>query len=499
MLPILLLLQLGGSMGAMDVRAGFLGTVHPSIMPAAADLAKSVQTEFGFGTAMVYNTASGEGGMSLKESVLFHCHNASVNQLSMLVAPPTEGGVISNPADNDPWEPTKTAGTGYQGNVGMVQAAARFSAMSRICPQATGIVIDDFLQQYIGKNTSGGCINATCPASQGHIYGGRHAGYYCCPARPDGGDCSAPACRKGASQKDCACCIFPGDTEGCQGASKCQGSPPNTSTICPTVPMITLQDMKEIKAAVMGKTVRTDGTVDHSSTAQTPHLTLGIVWYDFELVGNYDWLKTDGLLDVIDVVSPWVWKQTASLTSDYATQIIAKVRKLAPTLPLYAGVYIKNSAIGWTDPVSVDHILTQTAELYDQGAIAGSLIFAGVWLESDNMNASVAASYALPQLLGKTYYPHVGTATLSIVDKTNKPLAGALATVHYGGSGSSGSLVTRRISDADGRVEFGGWAGRAAAVPHTVAVTAPGYAPVTHVVQLKGMGSVKATVKLAPS
>jgi hypothetical protein len=115
--------------------------------------------------------------------------------------------------------------------------------------------------------------------------------------------------------------------------------------------------------------------VDHSSTAQTPHLTLGIVWYDFELVGNYDWLKTDGLLDVIDVVSPWVWKQTASLTSDYATQIIAKVRKLAPTLPLYAGVYIKNSAIGWTDPVSVDHILTQTAELYDQGAIAGSLIF----------------------------------------------------------------------------------------------------------------------------
>jgi hypothetical protein len=115
------------------------------------------------------------------------------------------------------------------------------------------------------------------------------------------------------------------------------------------------------------------------------------------------------------------------------------------------------------------------------------------------MNASVAASYALPQLLGKTYYPHVGTATLSIVDKTNKPLAGALATVHYGGSGSSGSLVTRRISDADGRVEFGGWAGRAAAVPHTVAVTAPGYAPVTHVVQLKGMGSVKATVKLAPS
>eukprot|EP01050_Picozoa_sp_SAG11_P024028 SAG11_NODE_5004_length_1694_cov_3.457053_2_plen_56_part_00 len=54
---------------------------------------------------MVYDTAEVEGGMSLKESVLYHCRNASVNQLAMLIAPPTEGGAISNAKDNNPWQP----------------------------------------------------------------------------------------------------------------------------------------------------------------------------------------------------------------------------------------------------------------------------------------------------------------------------------------------------------------------------------------------------------
>jgi hypothetical protein len=135
-----------------------------TVCPAKPPPSPSVQNYFGFGSAMVYNTAEREGGMSLKESVLYHCHNASVNQLSMLIAPPTEGGTISNPEDNDPWQPVKKNGTHFQGNVGMVQAAARFSLMARSCPQATGVVIDDFLQQYVGNNKSSSCVNLTCPA-----------------------------------------------------------------------------------------------------------------------------------------------------------------------------------------------------------------------------------------------------------------------------------------------------------------------------------------------
>jgi hypothetical protein len=45
--------------------------------------------------------------------------NVSVNQLSLLIAPPTEGGVISNPADTDPWVPAP------EGRAGMVQAGRR--------------------------------------------------------------------------------------------------------------------------------------------------------------------------------------------------------------------------------------------------------------------------------------------------------------------------------------------------------------------------------------
>ena len=115
---------------AVDVRAGFLGTVHPSILVSGDPSTNlSVQEEFGFGAVMVYNTyrsvvssccypktmsidflprgravkiaccenCSPEGGMTLRDSVTYHCQNASVNQLSMLIAPPSEGGVQSNP------------------------------------------------------------------------------------------------------------------------------------------------------------------------------------------------------------------------------------------------------------------------------------------------------------------------------------------------------------------------------------------------------------------
>ena len=269
--------------------------------------------------------------------------------------------------------------------------------------------------------------------------------------------------------------------------------------------MITLQDMKDIKAAVQGRTVRPDGTVDHASPALTPHLTLGIVWYDFELVG-YDWLRRDGLLDVIDVVSPWVWIQSANRTADYSTRVIEKLRTYVPHHAIYAGVYVQNSAAGnpgggvWVDPVSVRHILTQTPQLYDRGEIAGSLIFAGIWLEAATMSAKLEESFALPQLLNRTYWPYVGTAAVTIVDAANRPVAGANATVHYQGgpSASGGTLVTRRVSDRQGRFEFGGWAGRAAAVPHIITVSAPGFAPAKQPLQLKGMARVHATVKLAP-
>lgn len=318
--------------------------------------------------------------MTLQQSAIFHCQNASVNSVSMLIAPPTEGGVVSNPADTDPWVPVP------EGKTGMVQAAARFSQIARTtCPQATGIVVDDFLQQYIGRNPppplpahkeclnatwcaahAATCAKASCPATQPHKYGGLASGSYCCPQQPNGADCARPACEH-EGDTNCACCLVPGSSEGCQGALKCSDAPPVQMIPCKTASKITLADMKEIKAALLGKTVRLDGTVDHASPATTPHLQLGIVWYDFELTGKYEWVKKDGLLDLLDVVSPWVWHQNSATTSRATyTQLISTLRSyIAPTIPIVPGIYVKNSAEGWVPPASLSSLIELTTEMYD--------------------------------------------------------------------------------------------------------------------------------------
>ena len=46
---------------------------------------------------------------------------------------------------------------------------------------------------------------------------------------------------------------------------------------------LSLSDMKDLKATLMGKTLRDDGTVDHTSKALTPHLKLFVVTYQEQI------------------------------------------------------------------------------------------------------------------------------------------------------------------------------------------------------------------------
>jgi hypothetical protein len=62
--------------------------------------------------------------------------------------------------------------------------------------------------------------------------------------------------------------------------------------------MLTLDNMRDIKAALQGKAVDQTGTVDHASVATTPYLRLFICWYTHE-TSKYAWVKNDGLLDVV--------------------------------------------------------------------------------------------------------------------------------------------------------------------------------------------------------
>ena len=264
--------------------------------------------------------------------------------------------------------------------------------------------------------------------------------------------------------------------------------------------MITLQNMVDIKAAVQGKTVRTDGTVDHQSVALTPHLTLGIAWYDFELLGQYQWLKKDGLLDLIGAVSPWIWQQEDTTAAD-ERNLLATLRTYVPEIPIYPGVYLTNSAMHWgVKPSTFATMITETIEMYDTGANhPGTLIFAGEDFErGPEMNATRWKSYDLPAVLTRVYYPYVGSADIAVVDLKGTPVAGAELVVHYGNQNntSTHTFVTRKITDFNGHAGFGGWTGRAALLPHTVEVTAADGTTLIKEVQLMAATTLNITITL---
>lgn len=77
-----------------------------------------------------------------------------------------------------------------------------------------------------------------------------------------------------------------------------------------------------------------------------------------------------GLLEVIDAITPWMWHQPASEAAEYP-ELLASFRhnqSIPSHIPLYPGVYVKNSEMGWLTPASVKDTLHHTIEMYDQGA-----------------------------------------------------------------------------------------------------------------------------------
>ena len=123
------------------------------------------------------------------------------------------------------------------------------------------------------------------------------------------------------------------------------------------------------------------------------------------------------------------------------------------------------------------------------------------------MNLTVWNEFDFDSMFASTYYPYLGQAIITVeAADTHTPLSTAIVTAHYGGSGAKGEddeaagiFVTRRASTTDGKIQFGGWAGRATPKPHQVLVEVVGYTSLTVSVQLVGGGVVKKTVSLAKS
>src|SRR5688572_30333879 len=69
---------------------------------------------------------------------------------------------------------------------------------------------------------------------------------------------------------------------------------------------ISLEDLRDMKDALMGKRVDERGNVDHSSPATTPDLKLYFVVYEHHL----NITPEQQVLDLIDGVCFWMWKQS---------------------------------------------------------------------------------------------------------------------------------------------------------------------------------------------
>ena len=120
----------------------------------------------------------------------------------------------------------------------------------------------------------------------------------------------------------------------------------------------------------------------------------------------------------------------------------------------------------------------------------------------------------LRDLLARSYWPWVGNAAMTVTDNaTGAPVVGAVVEVHYGTKGAASprsveaiaaavqgsdgpwTAVTRKVTDAAGKIFFSGWAGRSDAVPHTVEVKAAAK-QATAVVQLKRQALVEVAIGL---
>ena len=348
------------SNGAPNKFQGFLGSYHPFKGTAYGGdgwtEGELIQKAFDFGENAMVSHAT-YNGYTFAENVENNCHNWNINKLYGMLTPPSEKGVINQPADTDVMHPLVGKAPG------MIQGARRFSQMSKNCPQLTGVIIDDFFNDY--------------PKA------------------------------------------------------------------------LTADNLHDIKDALLGRRIDANGNVDRKSSATTPNLKLYIVVYNHQL-DRVD----DTVLKYVDGVNVWVWKQTENYKNydDY----IDTIRKTFPGKDVISGVYIFNSA--QTPPAeSIRYIMDHAIDLYDKGKINGLLVFSAIWLSREKSTRERWNDLALPEFLGREYYPFLGEGRGRVIDaKTKRPVDHAIVSI-YRFAGGLPLLIARKFTNANGEFDFGAW------------------------------------------
>ena len=472
---------------------GFVGVYHAAT-GNVADGHNTTSFDVGnWGIVSPVNAPS-DGPLKFKDDLVFHCQNKSINALWGMVIANTEGGIFSNPNDTDPFVPLapSRSHSDPRGQSGMLQGAARWSALSRtFCPQIAGIVVDDFWTNFDPNAPPPSpppaeCVE--CPSKgRTHMYGTMYGGFYCCAWPATGGHCEAPPGVPAQS----SCCLFPGYKEGCQSLDRCGNNPKNV-TPCGAQRPLNVAAMRDLKAALAGKELLPDGTVNHSSPVTTPHLRLMAVTYDVQIPKlNSSVLIKEGL---VDAISYWIEGPRQRTLHANLTSMVKEMRAaLGPTFPIYTGGYVTYSSIGWTQPAPFYDLLNQSIALYDANLVSGFFLFAGTVLSK--MNASLWREWDLPGHLSP-YFQRLGSAELTVTDATTQqPIRAVVASVSYG---PNRAHVTRKLTSATGLVKFGGWTGRAKPVAHLVQLEAEGYAPLNATVQLEAGATSSIRLAMRP-
>ena len=374
---------------------GFLGTYHPVKGTAYGGSGwkegELMQHAFNFGQNAILVKGS-HLGYTFEENITNSCREWDVNKVYGIVLPPSEFGAVNQPKDSDLLKP-------FEKEPGMIQAAHRFSELSKRCPQIGGVIIDDFFNDFPKK--------------------------------------------------------------------------------------MSLEDLREMKDALMGKTIDANGNVDNASPVTTPDLKLYIVVYEHHLD-----LKVDPqALELLDGVCFWMWKQTEHYKQfdDY----MDTVSRLYPNKDVIAGVYVRHSR---QVPIaaSVHHVMERAIDLYASGRINGLLIFSAIWLSREETKPERWNELALPQFLGRVYYPFLGEGHGRVVQsKTKEPIGNALVSVNRIVGGKR-LLTTRKLTNERGEYSFSGWTGNRNKDPvnYEIRIESASFKPRTMRVRLRAQESV---------
>ena len=248
---------------------------------------------------------------------------------------------------------------------------------------------------------------------------------------------------------------------------------------------MSLEDLRDLKDALMGKRIDEHGNVDNSSPATTPNLKLYIVVYEHHLDRKVD----PPALALLDGVCFWMWKQSEHYRQfdDYVTT----VNRLYPNKEVIAGAYVRHSREVPVVP-SVHHIMERAIDLYAKGRVNGLLIFSAIWLSREECKRERWDELALPQFLGRVYYPHLGEGRGRVVDaRTKQPVRSALVSVSRIVGGRP-LPTTRKLTDGRGEYHFGGWAGggNKERADYEIRVESDGFKPRTMRVRLRAGESI---------